>query len=78
MDKLKNIESFAAISRMARVIAHEVRNLLTNIGLAKDQLKDTVEPDEESNTLLNMIKRNGERINTLVSDLLGYHKICRT
>ncbi len=66
----ESVEKFAATGRMARMIAHEVRNPLTNIGLANDQLKDVVEINEESTMLLNMIKRNGERINLLIGDLL--------
>ena len=69
-----SVEKFAASGRMARMIAHEVRNPLTNIGLANDQLKDVVELNEESSMLLNMIKRNGERINLLIGDLLNATK----
>ena len=74
LSELKSIEKFAATGRMARMIAHEVRNPLTNIGLANDQLKDAVESNEENSMLLNMIKRNGERINKLVGDLLNATK----
>ena len=74
LNELKSIEKFAATGRMARMIAHEVRNPLTNIGLANDQLKDAVEPNEENVMLMNMIKRNGERINQLVGDLLNATK----
>ena len=74
LKELKSMEKFAASGRMARLIAHEVRNPLTNIGLANDQLKDAVEPNEENLMLMNMIKRNGERINHLVGDLLNATK----
>src|SRR5665647_134301 len=53
LSELKSIEKFAATGRMARMIAHEVRNPLTNIGLANDQLKDAVESNEENSMLLN-------------------------
>ena len=74
LNDLKSMEKFAATGRMARMIAHEVRNPLTNIGLANDQLKDAVEGNEENVMLMNMIKRNGERINQLVGDLLNATK----
>lgn len=74
LGELKSIEKFAATGRMARMIAHEVRNPLTNIGLANEQLRDSVDTNEENNMLLNMIKRNGERINALVGDLLNATK----
>ena len=59
---------------MARMIAHEVRNPLTNIGLANDQLKDAIEINEENTMLIGMIKRNGERINNLIGELLNATK----
>ena len=72
--ELKDLEKFAATGRIARMIAHEVRNPLTNIGLANDQLKDAIDANEENLMLINMIKRNGERINQLVGDLLNATK----
>jgi len=69
-------EKFAATGRIARTIAHEVRNPLTNINLAVDQLKSevVVEHDETSVLLFDMIKRNSARINQLISDLLNSTK----
>jgi signal transduction histidine kinase len=71
---LKSIEKFAATGRMARMIAHEVRNPLTNIGLANDQLREVVSSNDEIDMLLDMIKRNSERISDLVSNLLNSTK----
>ena len=71
LNERKSIEKFASAGRIARMIAHEVRNPLTNIGLANDQLKEFVERNEEGTMLLNMIKKNGERINNLVNGLLN-------
>jgi signal transduction histidine kinase len=68
--ELRNSEKFASIGRIAHTIAHEVRNPLTNINLAAEQIKDTIQQNEESNLLLSMIKRNGLRINQLISNLL--------
>ena len=71
LEELRSIEKFAATGRIARTIAHEVRNPLTNISLAAEQLKETNKPDEETELLLDMIGRNVNRINQLVSDLLN-------
>ena len=70
------MEKFAATGRIARTIAHEVRNPLTNINLAVDQLKTEVvlQQDETSEMLFAMIKRNSTRINQLISDLLNSTK----
>ncbi|HSU29224.1 MAG TPA: ATP-binding protein [Chitinophagaceae bacterium] len=71
LDELKSIEKFAATGRIARTIAHEVRNPLTNITLATDQLQKMDVADPDSSMLLEMIGRNANRINQLVSDLLN-------
>jgi signal transduction histidine kinase len=73
--KMRSQEKFAATGRMARAIAHEVRNPLTNIDLATNQLKSEVfEGDENNNFLFDMINRNSGRINHLISDLLNSTK----
>ncbi len=72
---LQNLEKFASTGRIARTIAHEVRNPLTNINLATDQLKDiSEEEEEEKEMLLGMISRNSLRINQLISNLLNATK----
>ncbi len=72
---MRSQEKFAATGRMARTIAHEVRNPLTNINLAVDQLKgELAEQDENTGFLFDMINRNSNRINQLISDLLNSTK----
>jgi len=71
LQELRSIEKFAATGRIARTMAHEVRNPLTNISLATEQLKEITANHEESESLLAMITRNANRINQLVSDLLS-------
>jgi signal transduction histidine kinase len=70
LNELKGMEKFASTGRIARTIAHEVRNPLTNILLATDQLNESGGGNEDSSVLLELIKRNATRINQLVSDLL--------
>jgi signal transduction histidine kinase len=73
--RMRSQEKFAATGRIARTIAHEVRNPLTNINLAADQLKsDHISEDENSAFLFDMIQRNSNRINQLISDLLNSTK----
>lgn len=71
--QLKSLEKFTSTGRIARTIAHEVRNPLTNIGLASEQLKENAQT-EEAAIYLDMIKRNADRINVLVSELLNSTK----
>ena len=73
--KMKTQEKFAATGRIARTIAHEVRNPLTNITLAAGQLReDFTGKDENTEHLFEMINRNSSRINQLISDLLNSTK----
>lgn len=69
--ELRNLEKYSATGRIARVIAHEVRNPLTNINLATEQLLAEIEHTDNTQMLISMINRNSERINQLVSDLLN-------
>jgi signal transduction histidine kinase len=73
--ELKSMEKFTATGRVARTIAHEVRNPLTNISLAAEQLQELITQNNESSMLLDMISRNSIRINQLVSDLLNATKV---
>jgi signal transduction histidine kinase len=69
--QMRTLEKFAATGRIARTIAHEVRNPLTNIDLAASQLKtDLNSQDEGLHYYFDVIERNSSRINKLISDLL--------
>lgn len=72
LDELRSIEKFAVSGRISRTIAHEIRNPLTNINLACEQI--TVDRNEDSKVMLDMIKRNSKRINDLITDLLNSTK----
>jgi signal transduction histidine kinase len=73
--QMRRLEKFVATGRIARTIAHEVRNPLTNINLAADQLKtEWTNGNGEANMLFEMIGRNSNRINQLISDLLNSTK----
>ncbi len=74
LEELKSMEKLAITGRIARAIAHEVRNPLTNIGLAGEQIKMQITEEAETNVLLEMIDRNVMRINQLITDLLNSSK----
>jgi PAS domain S-box-containing protein len=63
---------FASTGRIARVLAHEIKNPLTNISLSIDQLKYDLPESvlKDSVDLLEMIDRNSKRINELINQLL--------
>ncbi len=72
--ELRGIEKFAATGRIARNIAHEVRNPLTNINLATEHLRSEIQRTTDTDILFEMIARNSNRINELISDLLNSTK----
>ncbi len=72
---LRSLEKYSVTGRIARAIAHEVRNPLTNINLATEQLCSELISTESTEMLFNMIARNSERINQLVSDLLNSTRV---
>jgi signal transduction histidine kinase len=72
---MRSHEKFDATGRIARTFAHEIRNPLTNINLATEQLSSEMTPnDENTGFLFDLIKRNSNRINQLISDLLNSTK----
>ena len=72
--QMRSIEKFASTGRIARTIAHEVRNPLTNINLAMEQLKSDMTAEGDSGILFDMVQRNSNRINQLITDLLNSTK----
>lgn len=62
-------EKLTIAGKIARTLAHEVRNPLTNINLSAEQLEESIE-DENLKIYLEIIKRNSKRINDLVTELL--------
>ena len=74
--QMRSTEKFAATGRIARTIAHEIRNPLTNINLAVEQLQSELDGQaaRSAELLLGMIHRNSDRINLLITDLLNSTK----
>lgn len=65
-------KKFSSTGRIARLLAHEVKNPLTTIVLSADQLNLELpeEVKKESGDLIDVIRRNCDRINHLVTQLL--------
>lgn len=66
-------EKLAFVGKIARTLAHEVRNPLTNINLSVEQLEDMI-TEEQFIIYFDIIKRNSKRINDLVTELLENSK----
>ena len=71
-----NLKKFSSTGRIAKLLAHEVKNPLTTILLSSDQLRCELPDDvlKQSGELLNIIKKNCERINHQVTQLLDSTK----
>ncbi len=70
-------EKLGMTGRLARSIAHEVRNPLTNINLSLEQMISEMDKDADEMVYARIIERNSERINNLITDLLESSKPSR-
>lgn len=68
-------ERLSLTGKLARTIAHEVRNPLTNLTLALEQLKDEMPAENDSVKLYSdIIERNANRIEQLIGEMLNSSK----
>jgi PAS domain S-box-containing protein len=66
---LFQIEKLAAVGRLVRTLAHEVRNPLNNINLSIDQMAELI-TDPSLLTYTEIVSRNSGYINSLITELL--------
>lgn len=67
-------DRMAAVGRMAAAIAHEIRNPLSSIAGSVKVLADVAVLNEEERTLVDIVTRESERLNNIVSDFLTYSR----
>ncbi len=67
------LEKMSVTERLIRMLAHEVRNPLTNVNLSAEQLESELENDDQK-FYVEIIKRNCNRINDLITQLLQSSK----
>ena len=65
-------DRLTAVGRLAAAIAHEIRNPLSSIAGSVKVLADVSMLDQEQRTLVNIVTRESERLNNIVSDFLMY------
>lgn len=63
-------DQLAMTYRLARTLAHEIRNPLTNITLSLNQLEEEVTPTEDVTMYFEIIERCTKRIDKLIDQLL--------
>jgi two-component system sensor histidine kinase PilS (NtrC family) len=67
-------DRLAAVGRLAAGIAHEIRNPLASISGSINVLSRVSPFNEDQKTLVNIITRESERLNHIISDFLVYSR----
>ena len=67
-------DRLAAVGRLAAAIAHEIRNPLTSIAGSAGMLSGIPALSEEHRQLLEIVTRESERLNNIITDFLAYSR----
>src|SRR5438105_13693596 len=67
-------DRLAAVGRMAAGIAHEIRNPLSSIAGSVQVLSGISNMNDEQRTLVDIVTRESERLNNIISDFLVYSR----
>lgn len=74
-ESLKISDRLAALGKMAAGLAHEIRNPLASLSGSIQVLKGELSVDGKSKKLMNIILREINRLNQLITDFLLYAKV---
>jgi two-component system sensor histidine kinase PilS (NtrC family) len=67
-------DRLAAVGRLSAAIAHEVRNPLTSIAGSASLLSEMPDLSDEHRRLLQIVTRESERLNAIITDFLAYSR----
>jgi two-component system, NtrC family, sensor histidine kinase PilS len=67
-------DRLAAVGRLAAGIAHEIRNPLTSIAGSVQMLEGIASLTAEQRTLVEIVTRESERLNNIITDFLAYSR----
>lgn len=67
-------DRLAAVGRLSAAIAHEVRNPLTSIAGSASLLSEMPDLSDEHRRLLQIVNRESERLNDIITDFLAYSR----
>ena len=71
-EAIKRAEKLSAMGKLAAGIAHEIRNPLASMSGSIQMLRDELELSQENRRLMDIILRESERLNRLITDFLDY------
>lgn len=72
--ELRLRDRLAAVGRLASGIAHEIRNPLSSIAGSVKMLSGIAALTEDQRALLDIVTRESERLNSIISDFLTYSR----
>ncbi len=67
-------DRLAAVGRLSAAIAHEIRNPLTSIAGSASLLAEMPDLSDEHRRLLQIVTRESERLNGIITDFLAYSR----
>lgn len=71
-ERVKIADRLAGVGELAAGLAHEIRNPLASIAGSSQMLRESAASTGESATLLDIIWRESQRLNGLITDFLAY------
>ena len=71
-EAMRRAEKLSAMGKLAAGIAHEIRNPLASMSGSIQMLRDELELSQENRRLMDIILRESERLNRLITDFLDY------
>jgi len=77
-ETLRRSDRLAAVGRLAAGLAHEIRNPLGSMSSALQFLSEKSENSSDDKDLMDVILRESERLNGIISDFLAYARPERT
>lgn len=74
-ERMRVADRLAAVGELSASIAHEIRNPLATVTGSVELLKQLVDTDAETRSLIELILKESGRLNRIVSDFLDFTRI---